>query len=51
MPVVPVNRFLAYLTDIRRSPNTVKAYAHDFKGLLLFHRLPRPGPRGPNGSR
>ena len=29
VPVVPVDRFLAYLTDIGRSPNTVKAYAHD----------------------
>ena len=28
VPVVPVDRFLAYLTDIGRSPNTVKAYAH-----------------------
>jgi integrase/recombinase XerC len=27
----PVERFLAYLTDIERSPNTVKAYAHDLK--------------------
>ena len=27
VPVVPVDRFLAYLTDIGRSPNTVKAYA------------------------
>jgi len=26
VPVVPVDRFLAYLTDIGRSPNTVKAY-------------------------
>jgi hypothetical protein len=29
--VVPVDPFLAYLTDIGRSPNTVKAYAHDLK--------------------
>ncbi len=29
VPVVPVDRFLAYLTDIGRSPNTVKAYSHD----------------------
>ena len=29
VPVVPVDRFLAYLTGIGRSPNTVKAYAHD----------------------
>lgn len=25
-PVGPVERFLAYLSDIERSPNTVKAY-------------------------
>ena len=31
VPVVPVDRFLAYLTGIGRSPNTVKAYAHDLK--------------------
>ena len=36
VPVVPVDRFLAYLTDIGRSPNTVKAYAHD----LLSAQLP-----------
>ena len=35
-PVVPVDRFLAYLTDIGRSPNTVKAYAHDMKDLWQF---------------
>ena len=31
---VPVERFLAYLTSIERSPNTVKAYAHDLKDFL-----------------
>jgi integrase/recombinase XerD len=36
VPVVPVDRFLAYLTDIGRSPNTVKAYAHDMKDLWQF---------------
>ena len=36
VPVVLVNRFLAYLTDIGRSPNTVKAYAHDMKDLWQF---------------
>ena len=36
VPVVPVDRFLAYLTDIGRSPNTVKAYAHDLKDYLSF---------------
>lgn len=28
-PLEPVERYLAYLTGIERSPNTVKAYAHD----------------------
>jgi integrase/recombinase XerD len=36
VPVVPVDRFLGYLTDIGRSPNTVKAYAHDMKDLWQF---------------
>src|SRR5271166_695115 len=36
VPVVPVERFLAYLTDIGRSPNTVKAYAHDLKDFWVF---------------
>ena len=42
VPVVPVDRFLAYLTDIGRSPNTVKAYSHDLKdywGFLGFRGL------------
>src|SRR5487761_1394681 len=33
---VPVVRFLAYLTGIGRSPNTVKAYAHDLKDYWCF---------------
>src|SRR5260370_29885107 len=36
VPVVPVDRFLAYLTDIGRSPNTVKAYCHDLKDYWEF---------------
>ena len=36
VPVGPVERFLAYLTDIQRSPNTVKAYAHDLKDFWEF---------------
>jgi len=36
VPVVPVDRFLAYLSDIGRSPNTVKAYAHDLKDYWQF---------------
>jgi integrase/recombinase XerD len=39
VPVVPVDRFLAYLTDIGRSPNTVKAYAHDLKDYWDFIRF------------
>lgn len=35
-PVEPVERYLAYLSDIERSPNTVKAYAHDLKDWFVF---------------
>ncbi|AOS91627.1 integrase (plasmid) [Mycobacterium intracellulare subsp. chimaera] len=35
-PVDPIERYLAYLTDIERSPNTVKAYAHDLKDWFVF---------------
>ncbi|MEC4017110.1 site-specific integrase [Streptomyces sp. H27-D2] len=31
VPVGPIERYLAYLAAIERSPNTVKAYAHDLK--------------------
>jgi site-specific recombinase XerD len=30
-PVEPVERFLAYLAAVEKSPNTIKAYAHDLK--------------------
>ena len=36
VPVEPVERFLAYLASIERSPNTVKAYAHDLKDWFTF---------------
>jgi site-specific recombinase XerD len=36
VPVAPVDLFLAYLTDIGRSPNTMKAYAHDMEDLWQF---------------
>src|SRR5215472_12014096 len=36
VPVVPVDRFLAYLTGIGRSPNTVKAYAFDLRDYWQF---------------
>ncbi|WP_345581587.1 tyrosine-type recombinase/integrase, partial [Nonomuraea rosea] len=36
LPVEPIERYLAYLTDIERSPNTIKAYAHDLKDYFTF---------------
>jgi len=36
VPVAPVDRFLAYLTDIGRSPNTVRAYAYDLRDFWSF---------------
>lgn len=36
VPVDPVERFLAYLTSIERSVNTVKAYAHDLKDYFTY---------------
>ncbi len=41
LPVEPVERFLAYLASIEKSPNTIKAYAHDLRGwftYLVAHR-------------
>ena len=35
-PVVPVERFLGYLTSVEKSPNTVKAYAHDLKDWFTY---------------
>ncbi|MEU9155447.1 site-specific integrase [Streptomyces sp. NPDC048417] len=34
--VEPIERYLAYLTAIERSPNTIKAYAHDLKDWFVF---------------
>ena len=36
VPVAPVERFLAYLAAIDRSPNTIRAYAHDLKDWFVF---------------
>jgi integrase/recombinase XerD len=36
VPVEPAERYLAFLTDVGRSPNTVKAYAHDLKDWFVF---------------
>ena len=35
-PIEPVERWLAYLTSIERSPNTVKAYAHDLRDWFCY---------------
>ena len=35
-PVEPIERFLSYLMSIEKSPNTVKAYAHDLKDWLTY---------------
>ena len=34
--VEPVERYLAYSTEIERSPNTIKAYAHDLRDWFEF---------------
>jgi integrase/recombinase XerD len=34
--VEPVDRYLAHLTAIERSPNTVRAYAHDLRDFFAF---------------
>ncbi len=33
-PIQPIEDYLAYLTDIERSPNTIKAYAHDLRARV-----------------
>jgi integrase/recombinase XerD len=35
-PVEPVERFLGYLASVEKSPNTVKAYAHDLKDWFTY---------------
>jgi len=35
-PVEPVERFLSYLASIEKSPNTIKAYAHDLKDWMTY---------------
>ena len=35
-PVAPVESFLAFLSAVERSPNTVKAYAHDLKDWWTY---------------
>lgn len=41
VPVEPIERYLAYLSDIERSPNTIKAYAHDLKDWFTFLQAQR----------
>lgn len=36
VPVGSIERYLAYLSAVERSPNTVKAYAHDLKDYFVF---------------
>jgi integrase/recombinase XerD len=36
LPVEPVERFLAYLASIEKSPNTIRAYAHDLKDWFTY---------------
>lgn len=36
LPIVPVERFLAYLASVEKSPNTIKAYAHDLKDWFTY---------------
>ena len=36
VPIPPVERFLAYLASIEKSPNTIKAYAHDLKDWFTY---------------
>jgi integrase/recombinase XerD len=36
VPLEPVERFLGYLASIEKSPNTVKAYAHDLKDWFAY---------------
>jgi integrase len=36
VPLEPVERFLAYLASVEKSPNTVKAYAHDLKDWFTY---------------
>jgi integrase/recombinase XerD len=31
LPIGPIHRFLAYLDDVERSPNTIRSYAHHLK--------------------
>lgn len=49
LPVDPVESFLAYLTAIERSPNTIKAYAHDLKDWWNYLARREAGGSGGGG--
>ncbi len=51
IPVEPVERFLSYLASAEKSPNTVKAYAHDLKMVHLPGRSPARLAGGHAGGR
>lgn len=36
LPLVPVNKFLSYLENTGKSPNTVKSYAHHLRRFFIF---------------
>jgi integrase/recombinase XerD len=36
LPIQPVERFLAYLASIEKSPNTIKGYAQDLKDWFTY---------------
>lgn len=36
LPIAPIERFLAYLASVEKSPNTIKAYAHDLKDWFTY---------------
>ena len=36
VPIDAIERWLAYLSDVDRSPNTVRAYAYDVKDFFVF---------------
>ena len=35
-PVDPIEAYLGYLTDVERSPNTIRAYAHDLRDFFAY---------------
>src|SRR5260370_39592995 len=53
VPCGPGERFLGYLASIEKSPNTVRAYAHDLKDWFTYlagHELDWQGVTGEDGA-